>query len=80
MCKLFNFFFFIAVNTMLFIISTLFHEQYGDLESHCESHGFLTPMNYMCFVITLENIFMIPTIISYICMLKDSQFSTRNNF
>lgn len=52
---------------MLLVIATTFHEQYGDLESRCESHGYLTPMNYMCFIITVENFFMVPVIISYIC-------------
>ncbi|KAK6621466.1 hypothetical protein RUM44_001273 [Polyplax serrata] len=54
-------------NTILLLLSTLFHDQYHDLESRCKSNGFLTPMNYACFIITLENVFMIPTIVYYIC-------------
>lgn len=57
---------FILGNAMLLAIGTLFHEKY-DMQSKCNTIGILTPMNYLCFFITLENMILIPVLILYVC-------------
>ncbi|KAL0269404.1 UNVERIFIED_CONTAM: hypothetical protein PYX00_007149 [Menopon gallinae] len=59
-------------NAALLAVETLVHEKY-DLQSKCVSDGFMTPMNYLCFFITLEIVILIPILIVYV--YRVSQFN-----